>query len=140
MKVKIAAMMFFALAAGVSYSTRSIWDSVYTFEQAQRGESFYRQQCMRCHGRFLDGDTLAPPLTGSLFVSAWDGVTLDKLFLRISRDMSDNNAGKQNAEVNAAMLAYLLAFNDFPAGKTELPNTGQKLSEIRFDQTRPEKK
>jgi hypothetical protein len=140
MKVKIAAMMFFVLAAGASYSTRSIWDGVYTFEQAQRGESLYRQQCMRCHGRFLDGDTLAPPLTGSLFVSAWDGVTLDKLFLRISRDMSDNNAGKQNAEVNAAMLAYLLAFNDFPPGTTELPNTSQKLSEIRFDQTRPEKK
>src|SRR5271167_137399 len=138
MKVKIAAMTFLALATGVSYSllhaedraARSIWDGVYTFEQAQRGESFYRQQCMRCHGRFLDGDTLAPPLTGSLFISAWDGVTLDKLFLRISRDMSDNTAGKQNAEVNAAMLAYLLAFNDFPAGKTELPNTGQKLSEI----------
>ena len=149
MKLKIATLTCFVLAGvGVSYSllqaedrtTRSVWDGVYTFEQAQRGEAFYQQQCVRCHGKFLDGDTLAPPLAGMLFTSAWDGVTLDKLYVRISRDMADNNAGKQNADVNAAMLAYLLAFNDFPVGKTELPSTTQKLSEIRFDQTRPEKK
>lgn len=149
MKFKIAAMTALVLAGiGVSYpllhaedrSTRSVWDGVYTYEQAQRGETFYQQQCMRCHGRFLDGDSLAPPLAGMQFLSAWDGVTLDKLYVRISRDMADNNAGKQNAEINAAMLAYLLAFNDFPSGKTDLPSTAQKLSEIRFDQIRPEKK
>src|SRR5271169_5361555 len=145
MKLKIAAMTVLLLGGvGASYpllraedqATRSVWDGVYTFEQAQRGEEFYRQQCMRCHGRFLDGDTLAPPLAGMLFLSAWDDVTLDKLYLRISRDMSDNTAGKQNAEVNAAMLAYLLAFNGFPEGKAELPSTSQALSEIRFEQTR----
>ena len=92
---------------------------------------------MRCHGRFLDGDTLAPPLQGSIFLSSWDGVTLDKLYIRISRDMSENNAGKMNAEVNAAMLAYLLAFNGFPDGKAELPHTVGQLSQIRFEQTKP---
>jgi len=149
MKLKIAAMTAFVLAGiGVSYPllraedhpTRSVWEGVYTFEQAQRGETYYQQQCMRCHGRFLDGDTLAPPLAGMLFLSAWDEVTLDKLYVRIDRDMADNNAGKQNAEINAAMLAYLLAFNGFPEGKADLPSTAQKLSEIRFEQTRPEKK
>jgi hypothetical protein len=149
MKLNVAAITVLVLGGvGASYSllraedhsTRSVWDGVYTFEQAQRGEEFYRQQCMRCHGRFLDGDTLAPPLAGMLFLSAWDGVTLDKLYVRITRDMADNNAGKQNAEINAAMLAYLLAFNDFPSGKTDLPSTAQKLGEIRFDQSRPEKK
>ena len=115
-------------------------ECVYTFDQAQRGETAYREQCMRCHGRFLDGDTLAPPLQGSIFLSSWDGVPLDKLYIRISRDMSENNAGKMNAEVNAAMLAYLLAFNGFPDGKTELPHTVDKLSQIRFEQTKPENK
>src|ERR1700680_2675327 len=128
MKCKIVFVAALVLAGlSVSYSVlyaqdtgpRSVWDGVYTFDQAQRGETAYREQCMRCHGRFLDGDTLAPPLQGSIFLSAWDGVALDKLYVRISRDMADNKAGKLNAEVNAAMLAYLLAFNGFPEGKTE---------------------
>ncbi len=149
MKYKFAFVAALGLAGiGASYSAlhaqeagmRSVWDGVYTFDQAERGETAYREQCMRCHGRFLDGDSLAPPLQSSIFLSSWDGVPLDKLYVRISRDMSENNAGKMNAEVNAAMLAYLLAFNGFPDAKTELPHTVDKLSQIRFEQMKPEHK
>ena len=142
MKFKIAAAAAFGLVGLIAshaqdQGTRSVWEGVYTFDQAQKGETAYREQCMRCHGRFLDGDTLAPPLEGSIFMSGWDTVTLDKLYVRISRDMADNNKGKAaNAELNAAMLAYLLAYNGFPDGKTELPHTIDKLKQIRFEQAK----
>ena len=31
-------------------SERSVWDGVYTEEQAKRGEALYEKQCSACHG------------------------------------------------------------------------------------------
>jgi len=115
---------------------RSVWDGVYTQAQAERGGELYNQQCARCHGRALEGDSYAPQLAGSIFLSDWDGVTLGKLFARV-KDMADNNAGSANPEINAAILAYILAYNSFPAGSAELPSDRKSLDHIQFLQTKP---
>jgi mono/diheme cytochrome c family protein len=103
-----------------SASERSVWDGVYTEEQAKRGEALYEKQCSACHGDKLAGRESAPPLTGGAFLSNWNGLTLGDLFERIRRTMPQTSPGKLTRQQNADILAYVLSFNKFPAGKTEL--------------------
>jgi hypothetical protein len=65
---------------------------------------------------------------------------LGKLYQRIRRDMPYNDPGKLSPEVNAAVLAFILKSNGFPAGETELPHNEDLLNLIRFDTSKPAKK
>ena len=73
MKGKGTVVAIIGLAAiGVFYSalraqqaeSRSVWDGVYTEEQARRGAALYGQECASCHGATLTGGESAPPLVG----------------------------------------------------------------------------
>ena len=119
-------------------SPRSVWDGVYTEEQAKRGEALYEKQCSACHGDKLAGRESAPPLTGGAFLSNWNGLPLSDLFERIRRTMPQNAPGKLTKQQNADILAYMLSFNKFPAGKTELYRQAEMLKEIRFDWKKPD--
>jgi S-disulfanyl-L-cysteine oxidoreductase SoxD len=121
-------------------SERSVWDGVYTEEQAKRGEALYEKQCSTCHGDKLAGRESAPPLTGGAFMANWNGLTLGDLFERIRRTMPQDSPGKLSRQQNADVLAYVLSFNKFPAGKTELYRQAEMLKEIRFEAAKPEAK
>ena len=121
-------------------SERSVWDGVYTEEQAKRGEELYEKQCSPCHGDKLAGRESAPPLTGGAFLSNWNGLTLGDLFERVRKTMPQNAPGKLSRQQNADILAYVLSFNKFPAGKTELYRQTEMLKEIRFEATKPDAK
>ena len=118
-------------------TTRSVWDGVYTSEQAKRGEATYRRFCAACHGGMLTGGESASPLTGGVFLSNWNGLAIDDLFERIRRSMPQDQPGKLSRQQNADVLAYVLSVNKFPAGKTELPPKNEFLKEIRFEASRP---
>jgi quinoprotein glucose dehydrogenase len=120
--------------------TKSVWDGVYTEEQAKRGESLYHKQCAACHGQMLTGGESAPPLTGGAFLSNWNGLTLADLFDRIRKTMPQNAPGKLSRQENADILAYTLSVNKFPVGKTELSRQTEFLKEIRFEAMKPESK
>ena len=47
----------------------SVWDGVYTDEQAKRGTPLYSQFCASCHGPDLTGGEMAPALAGGDFSS-----------------------------------------------------------------------
>jgi mono/diheme cytochrome c family protein len=121
-----------------SSSGRSVWDGVYTEEQAKRGEMLYEKQCSACHGDKLAGRESAPPLTGGAFLANWNGLPLSDLFERVRRTMPQNAPGKLSRQQNADLLAYLLSFNGFPAGKTELYRQAEMLKEIRFEAAKPQ--
>src|SRR6266478_2954271 len=84
-----AAAIFTVLHAQES-ATRSVWDGVYTDQQAKRGEPKYRENCADCHGDDLEGDAEAPALSGATFQTNWEGLPLGSLFQRIRRDMPLN--------------------------------------------------
>jgi S-disulfanyl-L-cysteine oxidoreductase SoxD len=121
-------------------TSRSVWDGVYTEEQAKRGEEFYRKECASCHGDTLVGAGGASPLTGGAFFSNWNGLTVGDLFDRIRKTMPQASPGKLTKQQDADILAYLLSFNKFPAGKMELQKRVEFLREIRFEATKPEAK
>src|SRR5229473_1932633 len=75
-------------------TSRSVWDGVYTEEQAKRGEELYRKECASCHGDTLVGGGGAAPLTGGAFLSNWNGLTVGDLFDRIRKTMPQGALGK----------------------------------------------
>ena len=141
----VSAAAILGLAIGASYSTlraqsRSVWDGVYTEEQANRGEPLYNQHCASCHGDRLTGGESAPPLAGGEFLANWDGLTVGDLFERTRKTMPQNKPGKLSREVNANILVYMLSVNGFPAGETELPHNTERLKQIRIEATQPDRK
>lgn len=117
--------------------TRSVWDGVYTEEQAKRGEPLYYRECSTCHGETLEGKDESPSLAGSDFVSAWNGLALSKLFDKIRLTMPKDGPGEVGIQKKADILAYVLSVNKFPAGKKELPQKSEDLKDIRFESTKP---
>ena len=52
---------------------KTVWDSVYSANQAARGETAYTNTCARCHKASLGGADESPALTGSAFLANWNG-------------------------------------------------------------------
>ena len=128
---------FCGLRAQAPTETRSVWDGVYTEEQAKRGESVYVKECASCHGDLLTGGESAPPLTGGGFQANWNGLTLGDLFDRIRKTMPQSAPGRLTRQQDADVLAFMLSINKFPAGKTELYRQSEMLKEIRFETKKP---
>jgi cytochrome c len=116
---------------------RSVWDGVYTAEQAKRGEALYAQHCAACHGGTLLGAEAAPALTGFEFGGNWNGLTLGDLFERIRTSMPSDDPGKVSAQQKVDIVSHMLRVGGFPAGTTELPRDAQVLTQIKYLSTKP---
>jgi cytochrome c len=137
MKVKIAAVGIIIGLAAIAQTSRTVWDGVYTEDQAKRGEGVYAKECASCHGSELTGGESAPALAGDSFFANWNGLTLGDLFERIRVSMPQNAPGSLSRQQNADILAFILKVNQFPAGKTELDRQTDILKQIKFDSTKP---
>lgn len=137
MKVKIAAIGIVIGIAAIAQTSKTVWDGVYTDDQAKRGEGVYGKECASCHGSELTGGEAAPPLTGDAFYANWNGLTLGDLFERIRVSMPQNAPGSLSRQQNADVLAFILKVNQFPAGKAELDRQTDILKTIKFDSTKP---
>jgi len=105
-------------------ATRSVWDGVYSSEQAARGKKLYVDSCSSCHKEGLQGADLAPALKGEDFVLRWAGFSMQDLFNTISTTMPSDDPGKLSPQVNADIIAFILQVNKFPTGHEELkPDT-----------------
>lgn len=116
----------FMPAAQVPAGKHSVWSGVYTPEQAERGESRYRQSCSTCHVR--GGD--APPLIGTAFKENWNNQTVDALFQKIQTTMPQENPGTLSRQESVDVIAYILKANEVPAGKEPLDNPAAPLADI----------
>ena len=121
------------IAMGLIWAQASVWDGIYSAEQARKGEALYRQECASCHGEKLEGRGQAPPLTGSDFTMDWNGMTLDDLFEKMQTSMPADQPGHLSREQNATLLAFILSANQFPAGASELSTDSERLRQIRFE-------
>ena len=137
MKISIGILAIVGLWMGALQSARSVWDGVYTLEQAKRGEAVYNEHCASCHGAGLAGAESAPSLTGFEFNANWNKLTLGDLFERIRVSMPQDDPGRLTSERKLDVLAYMLSVGKFPAGNTDLPREAQVLSQIRYESTKP---
>lgn len=116
---------------------RSVWQGIYTGEQADRGAGSYAQRCGACHGAALNGTGEAPPLVGGEFVSHWDTLTVGDLYDRVRTTMPQNDPMSMTREEYADVLAYMLKNNGFPAGTRELDKRSEVLATIGITAEKP---
>lgn len=111
---------------------RSVRDGVFTQAQADRGKASYDAECAVCHGSELGGGDVPPALVGEQFMGEWENV--DTLFDRIRKTMPANaKVGQLSRQVNSDITAFILSYNGYPAGKTELETKDEVLSTIRIE-------
>jgi mono/diheme cytochrome c family protein len=144
MKTQFAALILvpiatvFVLRSTVhAQPTKSVWDGIYTEEQAKRGGPLYSEQCASCHGPELMGGEMAPPLASGDFLSGWDGLTVGDLFERIRISMPQNAPGSLSGQQNADILAFMFSVNKFPTGSADLPKEAGILKQIKFEGKKP---
>jgi S-disulfanyl-L-cysteine oxidoreductase SoxD len=126
------------LKAAPTYAQQvTVWDGVFTADQASRGEKIYAERCARCHGDGLQGLEAAPALTGTVFYATWDGETLDALFERMRSSMPQDAPGSLSRAQNADILAHMLKTGGYPAGQTALDPQAGALTRIRVLMYRP---
>lgn len=131
---RLAFVMFAAAAilAGAQ-ETRSVWDGVYTEEQAKRGEALYQERCLRCHGpSYMGGTDGAQPLVGPSFNGNWNNVTLDQMLDRVRLTMPQDKPASLSRQQTADALAFLFSINKIPPGKGELPRQAEMLALIQY--------
>lgn len=125
-------------AAGLAAQTsRTVWDGVYSEEQAARGEKVYTERCSKCHGDTLGGQEAAPSLTGATFYSNWEGETLEALADRIRTTMPQDKPGSLTRAQNADLLAYMLRVGGYPAGSTALEGQAGAMTAMTIRMYKP---
>jgi mono/diheme cytochrome c family protein len=121
------------LGALVAYAQNasgpSVWSGVFTAAQAKRGEEAYQASCSGCHGNDLHAtDAEAVDLTGPAFRNKWNGKTLEERFETIRDTMPLGNAKSLDDKTYMDIVAFVLQFNEVPAGSQELaPETARAI-------------
>lgn len=118
-----------AMVLGVSAQTaggaaaRTVWDGVFTADQAERGRGFYLAHCAQCHGGNLQGGEYSS-LRGDRFWASWQDRTVEGLLTQISENMPFSDDGELKGTLGTStyvdIVAHILRANEFPAGGAEL--------------------
>ena len=121
-----------AQAAAVSPQdkTRTVWDGVYTDQQAARGREGYETSCSSCHQPGLTGGGESPALVGNPFMERWREDNLATIVTRVSTLMPFDNPATLSRDAYLDIIAYILQVNGFPAGTEALSPDG--LADIRI--------
>ena len=133
----------FSLSAPVTLSaqaTKSQWDGIFTGAQASRGEAIYELKCVNCHLADLTGGepeyTPSPALAGGEFTDYWNNRTIGDLFEAVQM-LPKDDPGTLTPQEAADLIAYIMGFNKYPAGTTELSGNAATLKAIKFLAKKP---
>jgi mono/diheme cytochrome c family protein len=107
-------------------SERSVWEGVYTEDQAARGQNMFATSCARCHD--------VADFTSSTFLEGWEASTVLDLFQLLQKTMPMDNPGSLRPQDYADVVGYLFRANGIPAGKDELDTDAERLKLIRITQ------
>ena len=108
-----------------STAGKSVWQGVYTEEQATRGDTEHQNNCSSCHG--------TEKYSGDAFTKNWVGRTVFDLFDQIKTTMPDDNPGGLSAQQYKDVVAYILKTNGFPAGTDSLPSDPEAMRLLKID-------
>jgi quinoprotein glucose dehydrogenase len=124
-------------AAVAQVAGRSVWDGVYSEQQANHGRETYKTLCASCHGESLAGVEAAPALTGDTFNANWSGTTVGSLAERIRISMPLDKPGTLSSSQLADIIAYVLKVDGFPAGSQALDAHTVTSTSVRILSQRP---
>jgi S-disulfanyl-L-cysteine oxidoreductase SoxD len=127
------AVLSLGVARAEQTAAKSIWDGVFTAEQAERGAATYKQVCSECHGGDLMGDGFAPPLAGADFQGNWNDLSVGDFFERIRISMPPSGPSSVTPAQKADIVAHIFNLNKYPAGKTEIEPKTEALKGIKIE-------
>lgn len=104
---------------------KTVWDGVYTNEQAARGKGEYDDNCAACHST---GE--GPALVGDAFMRRWFEDTLNAPFTKMRTQMPLDAPGTLPDHVYVDVISFLLSASGFPAGADELRPDPELLASI----------
>ncbi len=134
--VVIAAMSTLGAAVDARQA-RSVWEGVYTDEQAHRGKTLYHDVCESCHAPDLSGGKEVPELVGETFAARWRSLTVGELFERVLLSMPAADPSSVSRQDKADIVAFILWANGFPTGDQELPDQAEIVSRFVFEAAKP---
>jgi mono/diheme cytochrome c family protein len=122
-------VLFFCLTFGVAEAwaqqapaagSKTVWQGVFTADQADRGRDTFNANCTGCHNRPADlSGGEAHALKGSVWFDRWREDTLQSLFNKMKGYMPPAKPRLADGDY-ADIIAFLLRENAFPAGAQEL--------------------
>lgn len=125
------AALLVAAGAGEAQDRTTVWDGVYTAEQAERGEAVYKSHCLSCHLADFSGTEEASALAGEPFMESWREDTVGNLYTRVRNLMPFDEPASLSDDAYLDSVAYLLQVNGFPAGAAELTVAG--AADVRIE-------
>src|SRR5579885_432573 len=114
--------------ASQSATGKTVWDGVFSEDQAQRGRISYNKSCSGCHRPDLSGFESA--LKGQKFMDHWGQDSVDSLYSNIKRSMPRNEPGSLDSATYVDIISYILQQNGFPSGTSELKADGLKEIQV----------
>jgi mono/diheme cytochrome c family protein len=120
------------LSAFVPQGAATEAGSLYTSEQAGRGESVYLDECARCHAEGLSGTEFGPALVGDEFLGKWGGKSVDTLYALVRETMPADGPGRLSGARTAEVLAFLLKANGVAPGPQALPSDVDALKTLHI--------
>jgi ankyrin repeat protein len=109
---------------------KTIWDGVFTDQQAQRGQQVYQRACAACHLDSLQGDAVSPSLVGSGFLARFTGQSAHEMVQNLRASMPQNAPDSLGDRAYIDLVSYLLKANGGQAGALELPLDVAELERI----------
>jgi mono/diheme cytochrome c family protein len=130
---RFSMMLILAAALPVAAFAQGAKPALYTEAQASAGAATYAQSCAACHGSQLEG-VAAPALKGAPFgdLANAQSLTVDTLLDVITNTMPQSDPGSLKPEEYAAVTAYILQQNGYPAGSAPLAKNAAGLKETKI--------
>jgi mono/diheme cytochrome c family protein len=132
--MKICLLVFLAVASVAALQnaeTKTIWDGVFTDQQASRGEQTYKKSCAPCHKDDHFGDSGTPALAGPEFINRFNGSSVDDILQTVRASMPQDAPDSLGTAAYVDLIAHLLKVNGAAPGAGELPQDRAALKQIR---------
>jgi mono/diheme cytochrome c family protein len=137
--LSLACLVMAVTCAAAQDEPRTVWDGIYTIEQAERGQGLVDEYCAVCHGKNLRGSQGAPAIAGVALLYLWDGRTLGELLETISTTIPPGQGGALTDQEYVDVLAIMLQRSDFPTGnEAGLPESREEIEHVMIRREKPE--
>ncbi len=107
-------------------------NGIYTKDQADASQKLYANACASCHGRDLRGTEGGVALVGDRFIGKWKDKSVKELFVYTQNFMPKTQPKSIDDKNCAALIAFILEANDFPAGTLPLNGKDVKLAKTKI--------
>ncbi len=102
----------------------SVLDSVFTAEQADRGDQIFMRVCLDCH--------LPEEFSDAGYLYSWEGQLVADLIGYVQTNMPEDNPGSLRYAEYLDVMAYILKLNGIPSGSRTLDIALAKSARIEL--------